>query len=689
MFERRLKIFLVILLLISGALALRAGQLQLVRHDEFVEQAASHMQHTEYTQTSRGTIVDRTGQVLAIDEPCVDAAVDYAAILEVPDPAYVKNRAWQNLSASLGKTWWRGSDAAALLEAESNRVRQTIADMWTELAKDSDQSPDEIDDTRKQIVAKVEIQRRSIDWREVTRLSKTNATQNWYRRILDDSANATNDDRLAITRDSYVVLHNLKPQTQVAIAQYKERFFALKLVPGKFRNYPYGRVACHVIGYLGQVGDDQIGKEKDPFYADPLKRYAPGELAGKSGLEALCEGQLRGFRGTIEHIATADQPDVPNPAIPGKDIQTTLDIGLQADVEALVEKERIYHTKDGDDVRADQHCAAVVIQIKTGDVLAMVSNPGFDLNTVQENLVALLHDDINTPMLNRATQMIEEPGSTVKPIVGAGAITDHIWSATDTVQCKGELVIDGKPQAYGHCWTYALFKSGSIERASHNLAPGYEQLPDDRLTVSDGLERSCNVCFETIADKMGLFELAHWLDQFGLGRSTGIGIEENPGRIPHVSQSDHSPALRPMSWRVGIGEGEVAASPLQMANEAATIARRGIWMRPRLVDAKDMLRATTRPAPTLPPDSVDLHISDEAIQADQIGMYRVVNAPDATGYQIRPDEQNPPTRDDPLSLIHIAGKTGTLRCPGPSAISDHSHRIPRHREMVQNLRRKF
>jgi len=661
MFERRLKLFLAILLIISGGLALRAGQIQWLEHDSWVAQAQKHLKKTDSLDTTRGAILDRNGNQLAVDEPCVDAVVDYPAITETPDPEYVTEHAKINLTARLGEQWTKDPNKAKLLADECTQVRQDIADMWTELANCPGEDAGQIEEKRQEIVARVEMQRRSIGYHSF--LATTRQTSgSWYRKLLDEAPAISTGGDLAIARQPYIVLPNIDADTQARLARQHDRFFALNLVPGKFRYYPRGTVACHVIGFLGQVGDEQI-EFNDAYGYDKLKYYKPGDLIGRSGLEALCERALRGTRGEEDFISGIDDPQQTIPAIPGKDVRSTIDVDLLADVEAAFVKTRTYHLKsDGTtEVRGDLHGAAVVIDLATGEVLAMASNPGYDLNTLDDDYSALAMDDLNSPLLNRATQMAEEPGSTIKTIVGSGAITHNIWSPTDTVVCKGELVIDGKPQPFGHCWTWALYKSGQISSPSHNAVAGDNALPDDRLTIADGLERSCNVCFETIADHMGLFELSYWFDQFGLGRPTGIGIDEVPGLIPHVSKDDHSPALRSRSWSVGIGEGDVKATPLQMANVAATIARGGIWIRPHLVDPADIGSASTRPDPDLGPDVVDLHLSPAAVQTVQSGMYRVVNSLDGSGRGILPINQEPQMSDDPLSLIHIAGKTGTAQ----------------------------
>ena len=154
------------------------------------------------------------------------------------------------------------------------------------------------------------------------------------------------------------------------------------------------------------------------------------------------------------------------------------------------------------------------------------------------------------------------------------------------IECTGFLVIGGKKYSYGKCWTATVGKK--VGMVSHHTIPtqaphqGHDGNPDGFLTYSDALERSCNVFFETVADRLKIQGLSYWMKQFGLGRPTGIGIAEVRGRLP---DSYDGPNRQFATWTSGIGQGPVAATPLQMCNIAATIARRGIWVRPSLVDS--------------------------------------------------------------------------------------------------------
>lgn len=673
MFERRLKIFLFILCLASGALALRAAQLQWWQRQYWQGEASKMMRRSELIETMRGKILDRNGVVLAEDQPCIDACVDYRAITDEPDPAWIQSHARQNLRNRLGEQFVaisRSSDFKQMLEDEESSIRQDIEQMWIYLGKVDDRSPEEMDDIRRDIVAEVTMRKRYIWWWNYEHAQRGSQQQQppWYRHFLGDSG-VDEDEIDKFTVDvgeqvqPHVILHAITPPQQAMIARQLDRYFALSLVPGKHREYPLHRVACHIIGTIGPVGPEQSGAN-DPFGQDELRSYKKTDQIGRGGIEALCEDALRGTRGRVERAGGSEQVISQLDPIPGRDVRLCIDSTLQADLENILDQQRTTSIGDGKtETRQHEHGAAVVIKIDTNEVMALASNPGYDLNDLDVEYSILAQDFINTPLLDRATQMAVEPGSTVKPIVGSGSITSGVMTADSKIRCNGLLVIDGKEQPHNHCWIYDVSVKAKLpEPYSHNGVAGDNALPGDMLNISDGIERSCNVVFETIADRMGMSRLMYWYGQFGLGRATGIGIEESPGRLFRPGRDDRSAAmLRPLTWSAGIGEGVVHATPIQMANVAATVARGGMWMRPRLVDESEIGRPSTQPAAAIGPDSVDLHLSPEAVRAVQDGMFRVVNSRDGSGPYILPQKQYEPMADDPLNRIHIAGKTGTAQ----------------------------
>jgi penicillin-binding protein 2 len=181
--------------------------------------------------------------------------------------------------------------------------------------------------------------------------------------------------------------------------------------------------------------------------------------------------------------------------------------------------------------------------------------------------------------------------------------------------------------------------------SQHSIGPA--------LKFEDAIEQSCNVYFETMADRLGMQRLAHFYDLFGLGRPTGIGIDESAGRIPSVAATPQAD-LESTTWFCGIGQTQVLATPIQMCNVAATIARDGVWMRPTLIkdeggSLKDEKNDSSDSSFILHPSSLDLNLSQSALAAARAGMVRVVNSPTGTG------------RDAHLDDILLAGKTGTAQ----------------------------
>jgi penicillin-binding protein 2 len=288
----------------------------------------------------------------------------------------------------------------------------------------------------------------------------------------------------------------------------------------------------------------------------------------------------------------------------------------------------------------------------------MVSYPTYDVNRYDELYKAMADDEIDEPLRNRATESQLEPGSTVKPLVGLAAITQGVIGVNKGVECTGYLVLDdhhGHPVRFGtlgRCWVASMYEKLLNGNVAHHQVPfphrGHDGNLDGFLTYSDALERSCNVYFETVADRLGIDALTDWMERFGLGHKTGIGIEEYAGYVPaHDTRKNSN--RRSTGFFGGIGQGYIAATPIQMANIAATIAREGMWMRPQLVMAHDGHMPALHPLKLERPDTVDLHLDPAAIKACHLGMYNVVNSPGGTGKAAH------------MTDVVVAAKTGTAQ----------------------------
>jgi penicillin-binding protein 2 len=225
------------------------------------------------------------------------------------------------------------------------------------------------------------------------------------------------------------------------------------------------------------------------------------------------------------------------------------------------------------------------------------------------------------------------------------------------------LRLDGHNILYGRCWVESRFGAMLRERgmtAAHHPIPfphvGHDGNADGFLTYADALERSCNVFFETAADRLGIERLSACYEKFGLGRPTGIGIGEVKGRLPRDFPVSIPALRRSTGFFGGIGQGWLAATPIQMANAVAMIARDGIWMRPMLlVPGPDGKLPSLRAGQWQNiPERVDLHLPPAALKAAKLGMYNVVNGRAGTGKALV-------AGDAMLAELHIAGKTGTAQ----------------------------
>lgn len=644
MFERRLRIILLVLVACGGAVLLRAAQVQLVQTQRWRELAVESMKRTQLIDTTRGRILDVKGRELAVDAPCIDVCVDFRAIVSPPEASWVRSLARKRLRSDDA---WRSADPdtrKALLAEQEQRVRDDIERMWTTLASLGGMTRAEMDEARRQIVQRVELRRRSIVYHRYQRALEQHEQREpapWYRQWLlqeDQAAPDIGSFELTLSEqtDAHVILRNVDNATHVQLLRDADRYPGLVIRPGVKRFYPYGEVAAHTIGRLSKVLRSDL--EEDVNVNDELRQYLPNDLIGRTGLEAIGEKQLRGTRGRIERdIVTGDVLSSVE-ARPGNDVRTTIDIELQATIEQAFKQVKFTyadHTVEHLSVPG----AAVVIDIPTGEVRALVSHPTYDLNEFERLYRSLSVDELARPLMNRATQFALEPGSTVKPLVGLAALREGLITPRSTIECTGYLVLDGVRYRWGRCWTMSMFER------THQF--GAAPHPTGHLTYTDAIERSCNVFFETLGDRLGIEGLRRGLRHFGLGRRVGIGLPEAIGRLPDPNDPAQR-GRRGVAWFAAIGQDQVAATPLQIANAVAAIARRGVWMRPTLIPRG------ADPQPNVPEDDdrgtvLDLGLPDDAIAAAIEGMTRVVNSPAGTGQSIR--------RDDLL----IAGKTGSAQ----------------------------
>lgn len=642
-----------LLFAMTGVLALRAGHVQIVQREAWRERAAAQMTRSQPIEAERGRILDVKSREVAIDRPCIDACVDFRALTNPPDEKWVRAVAAERLQAALRDAYKQvtGARRTKMLDAESKRVRADINTMWSRLARVSGTPLAEVEAARDAVVDKVVMRRRYVWYRNyhraVRKFEQREPAPKWRRWLVDEKADAPTPEQfttLTVEEEAdHPILKSVDVNEQNELRKHVERYPGLTLRAGTERHYPFMDAGCHLLGNLSRVIRKDLVSERN-LGADELWQYLPNDQIGRTGIESLAEPLLRGTRGRIETMEGRENPAGRVEPVAGKDVQVTIDIELQGDVTQLFRNATVANDLTGTYDVVEMHGGAVVIDVPTGEVRVLASYPTFDLNEFDEKFAELNADELDLPLLNRATQVAREPGSTVKPIVGLAGIAQGVIGLHEGIECSGFMEVNGRRIPHGKCWTQDMFGVGHHQIPRIDPHIGRFGNPDGSLTFDDAVQRSCNVYFETVGDRLKMDGLSKWYDRFGLGRPTGLGIAEAPGSLPNRWKGDPS-ERRFATWISAIGQSPTLATPVQMANVAATLARDGVWMRPRLIRDGHGL---PMPGDNLGPARVDLGLPRAAVAAARQGMHDVVNTPAGSAYKVF-------RRSDLL----IAAKTGT------------------------------
>jgi penicillin-binding protein 2 len=673
MFERRLKIMLAIIFALALVMLVRSIQLQVVQKSDWADRANDSMRRPESVPAPRGNIYDLNGNPIAFDAACIDAAVHYGAI--ALDPDWLKAQARARLKArGATEPLPVGVTREKALADEIERVKADVDAMWAIIAQTAGRPLEDVIQTREQVLARVTLLRRKAWYNRFMKGQRSRAAQDeektspWIRWLVDakqEDPSQQHDAALDAAKitvieqsQAHVIVADLTNDQQIELGKKLNACPGLVLKQSTHRRYDplAATVAPHVLGRITAVQPNEI----DPTTDNP-RAYVAGDEIGRGGLESLGESILRGSKGRIVRIVGKKEPIEQTNAEPGHDVRATLDLALQADVLNCFREVQV--TEEHQEVtRHELHGAAIILDVATNEVRVMASYPTYDANQLETEYNKLLLDDVDRPLVNRATMAQFEPGSTVKTVIGSYAATKGVVGVHEGIECTGYLVIPdartGRPvriASSNRCWIASMFANDPrIGSVAHHPAPsphkGRFGNPDGFLILPDALERSCNVYFETVADRLHLGGVHDAMTLFGLGSRTGIGIPEVSGRIPPArplpaGTKFDSMLDRKECWLAGIGQGPVAATPIQMANVAATFARNGIWMRPKLL-------ADQKPQPG---DARDLHLSKEAIDAVHEGMFAVANSDSGTGYDPKLNAMLKPHG------IQIAAKTGSAQ----------------------------
>jgi penicillin-binding protein 2 len=340
----------------------------------------------------------------------------------------------------------------------------------------------------------------------------------------------------------------MTPADLAFVDSHQDFFPELVVISAQPRLYPQNGMLAHVIGYTGEISEQELDL---PEFA----KCEPGTVIGKFGIERQYNDWLMGVDGqrqvVVDNRGQVRQVLATKPAIPGKDLQLTIDLDLQVVAELAM---------DG------RNGAVVALDARTGDVLAMVSRPAFDPNKFAVRIKTKdwkeIRDNPDNPMLNRAIQAQQAPGSTFKPIVALAALETGTIDDKFPVHCSGGVMLYGH---YYHCWV----------KTGHGT-----------VTLHNALVHSCDSYFYTIGSKAGIDNLAFYADLVGFGQKTGIDLpNEAAGTVPSEQWKLRNFRTK---WYAGetpsvaIGQGALTVTPLQLARAYAGISQGGKWHQPHL-----------------------------------------------------------------------------------------------------------
>ena len=440
---------------------------------------------------------------------------------------------------------------------------------------------------------------------------------------------------------SIQIAQNISRNTLLEIKERNSDFPGVEITEEPKRVYPLGNTASHIIGRIGRIEEEELKGNEDT--------YDQNDIIGKSGIEYVFEEFLKGKNGVkqidMDVEGTITNEYIAKEAVAGNDVILTIDSKLQETAEQALKKniERIANGAFGKASPADAG-VAVVLNVKTGEVLAMASNPDYDpsafVNGIDENTWNYYINGDTKPLENKAISAMYSPGSTYKMVTALAGLETGAITTTDKIRDTG---IYRKYNSSWKCWKIS--------------GHGY-------LDVSNAIERSCNYFFYELGDRVGIDTLAKYSYYLGLGHKTGIELK---GEIPGVLASNEIAKQENRVWNPGetisaaIGQSYNTFTPIQMAKYVAMVANRGKKLDVTIV--KSIIRPDGSEIPRneyeskvseklgLTPDNTEeMSFNETNIQAILEGMRGVTSESGGTAYSTFRDFD-----------IEVGGKTGSAQ----------------------------
>ena len=556
----RLAAFALVVVLLIALCAGTLYKLQIIEGAAYYEESQNSLTSYPSVTAARGNILDRYGRVLVSNRECYNLKISDTRLFsdEVEDPNTVILQ-MINLVEAAGDTYT--DDLPITLEppfeyTNMTDIQRTLLDAYLK-AKGLDEDTTAVElmsyfRTRYEIA-------NSYTAEEMRKIASVRYAVNVRYEINTNSYIFVEDASIDLISDLMGVVGNVVEVETSYVREYNTQY------------------AAHILGYVQAMSEEDMAKYRPE---DENSGYDYDTKVGRDGVEAAFEDWLHGTNGEARVTRTANGTVTSTvyleDPVPGNHVYLTIDIQLQEQVERILEtgiyELQIERNDDNaeavaegrlDEVREDiQGGAIVVVDVKTGEPLAIASYPTYDLATIIEDYADLLEADYD-PLFNRALMGAYAPGSTFKPCTAIAGLTENIINTETQIECTG-IFTKYESQGYAPaCWIYTQMDG--------QLTHGYDN-------VTEALKDSCNIFFYTVADDLGIRKLMEYAEDFGLGESTGIELTETTG---NMSNPDNHLNYDVDGWvdgdtvQAGIGQSDSMFTPLQIAEYCAAIANGG------------------------------------------------------------------------------------------------------------------
>ena len=550
---QRMLLLIAVACIIMGLYTFRLIFLQLVNGDSFKAKATNTTDYKFTVTAARGNIVDSTGKRIATTSTGYNVVLNK---LQMGDQDL--DTMLQQIVELLRKNDEKWLDTLLISEpdaagnytftdsADSTSDQKTLADMKETLGL---QQYATANDVMEMLVEKNHLESFSLPWQRV--LAGIHYEM----------------DRQAFSNvNNFVMAENVSQVTVAAIKEHSLTLPGVEIVETSTRSYEQGDILPAVLGRVGKITAEKWKvTDENGQVTYPLKEkgYNMNDVIGISGLESVYEDELRGKDG-VETITRNSDGVIVDTKIttvpePGHTVQLTINSDFQRAVDKALANNidminRVYNTGD---MKAAA-CAAVVLDVKDGSVLAAANYPSFDQNLYATNYSEYSADP-SLPLFNRALQGLYTPGSTFKPAVAVAALDSGLINQYSTVNCTG---------------VYTYYKDYHPRCTRHGHS--------GNIDVVTAIKWSCNIFFYDVGRRLTSDVYDAYAYKLGLGQRTGVEVNEAVGRLTKKTDKNYTSSL---DIQAAIGQGNTVVSPIQLATYAATLANNGVRYRTHFVKA--------------------------------------------------------------------------------------------------------